>query len=61
MVTFLFQTLTGLFVPFQSNSDEVKSMSDRVAMTLAESTSGLANSPTDNNIEIVTIRVGEFN
>ena len=52
MVTFLFlfQTLTSLFVPFQSNSDELKSMSDRVAMTLAESTSGLANSPTDNNI-----------
>lgn len=52
MVTFLFlfQTLTSLFVPFQSSSDEVKSMSDRVAITLAESTSGLANSPTDNNI-----------
>jgi hypothetical protein len=52
MVTFLFlfQTLTSLFVPFQSSSDEVKSMSDRVAITLAESTNGLANSPTDNNI-----------
>lgn len=52
MVTFLFlfQTLTSLFVPFQSSSDEIKSMSDRVAITLAESTSGLANSPTDNNI-----------
>lgn len=47
---FLFQTLTSLFVPFQSSSDEVKSTSNRVAMTLAESTSGLANSPTDNNI-----------
>jgi hypothetical protein len=52
MVTFLFlfQTLTSLFVPFQSSSDEIKSMSDRAAITLAESTSGLANSPTDNNI-----------
>jgi hypothetical protein len=52
MVTFLFlfQTLTSLFVPFQSSSDEVKSMSDRAAITLAESTNGLANSPTDNNI-----------
>ena len=52
MVTFLFlfQTLTSLFVPFQSSSDEVKSMSDRVAVTLAESTDGLANSPTHNNI-----------
>jgi hypothetical protein len=52
MVTFLFlfQTLTSLFVPFQSSSDEIKSMSDRVSITLAESTSGLANSPTDNNI-----------
>jgi hypothetical protein len=47
---FLFQTLTSLFVPFQSSSDEVKSTSNRVAITLAESTSGLANSPTDNNI-----------
>lgn len=62
MVTFLFlfQTLTSLFVPFQSNSDEVKSMSDRVALTLAESTSGLANSPTDNNI-ISLKRAGELN
>ena len=62
MVTFLFlfQTLTSLFVPFQSNSDEVKSMSDRVAITLAESTNGLANSPTDNNI-ISLKRAGELN
>jgi hypothetical protein len=62
MVTFLFlfQTLTSLFVPFQSSSDEVKSMSDRVAITLAESTSGLANSPTDNNI-ISLKRAGELN
>lgn len=52
MVTFmfLFQTLTSLFVPFVSNSDEIKSMADRVAMTLAESTNGLADSPTENNI-----------
>jgi|GEM_PF-764773 len=52
MVTFmfLFQTLTSLFVPFVSNSDEIKSMADRVAMTLAESTDGLADSPTENNI-----------
>lgn len=52
MVTFmfLFQTLTSLFVPFQSSSDEVKSMSDRVAKTLVESTAGLANSPTETNI-----------
>ncbi len=62
MVTFLFlfQTLTSLFVPFQSSSDEVKSMSDRVALTLAESTSGLANTPTDNNI-ISLKRAGELN
>lgn len=62
MVTFLFlfQTLTSLFVPFQSSSDEVKSMSDRVAITLAESTNGLANSPTDNNI-ISLKRAGELN
>ncbi|TFH38723.1 MAG: hypothetical protein E4G94_11935, partial [ANME-2 cluster archaeon] len=52
MVTFmfLFQTLTSLFVPFVSNSDEIKSMADRAAMTLAESTNGLADSPTENNI-----------
>jgi hypothetical protein len=54
---FLFQTLTSLFVPFQSNSDEIKSMADRVGMTLAESTSGLAHSPTDVNI--ISVRRAE--
>jgi hypothetical protein len=62
MVTFmfLFQTLTSLFVPFVSNSDEIKSMADRVAMTLAESTNGLADSPTENNI-ISVKRAEELN
>lgn len=52
MVTFffMFQTLTNLFVPFQSNSDEIKSMADRVGITLAQSTAGLVDSPTKNNI-----------
>ena len=57
---FLFQTLTNLFVPFQSSSDEVKSMSDRVAVTLVESTNGLTNSPDNNNI-ISLNRAREFN
>ena len=60
MVTFifLFQTLTSFFIPFQSNSDEIKSMADRVGMTLAETTSGLANDPTDSNI--ISVRRAEL-
>lgn len=51
---FLFQTLSTLFIPFQSNSDEIKSMSDRVAMVLVESTDGLASSPVEPNIISLT-------
>lgn len=51
---FLLQTLSTLFIPFQSNSDEIKSMSDRVALVLVESTDGLASSPMEPNIISIT-------
>ena len=47
---FLFQTLTNLFIPFQTNSDEIKSVSDRVTKTMVESTKGLASSLSGDNM-----------
>ncbi|MDW7777092.1 MAG: hypothetical protein SCH39_12280 [Methanosarcinales archaeon] len=55
---FLFQTLTNMFVPFQTNSDEVKSVSDRVTKTLVESTKGLASSQSDVNV--ISINRAEY-
>lgn len=34
--TYLFYILIGLFIPFQSTSDEVKAMSDRISNVLVE-------------------------
>jgi hypothetical protein len=52
MVTFffVFQTLSNMFIPFQTNSDEIKSVSDRVTKTMVENTRGLASSQSDVNI-----------
>ena len=47
---FLFQTLTNMFVPFQTNSDEIKSVSDRVTKTMVESTKGIASSQSGTNM-----------
>lgn len=60
MVTFffLFQTLTNMFVPFQTNSDEIKSVSDRVTKTLVESTKGIASSQSDVNV--ISINRAEY-
>ncbi|MCG7849521.1 MAG: hypothetical protein MIO93_10145, partial [ANME-2 cluster archaeon] len=55
---FLFQTLTNMFVPFQTNSDEIKSVSDRVTRTMVESTKGLANSQSDVNV--ISIHRAEY-
>lgn len=41
-ITFLLQTLTGLFVPFQSTSDELQALSERVAAELVEDTGNLS-------------------
>jgi len=55
---FIFQTLTNMFVPFQTNSDEIKSVSDRVTKTMVESTKGLANSQSDENV--ISINRAEY-
>jgi len=47
-----------MFVPFQTNSDEVKSISDRIAKIMVESTDGLANSPTQSNV--ISLRRAQF-
>ena len=47
---FLYNILTSLFLPFQSNSNENKPMADRASMVLIESTSGLAVSESSPNI-----------
>ncbi len=52
-IFFLYTILNGLFVPFQSTSDEIKAMSDRVSTVLVESPStsnGLAISALNPNI-----------
>jgi hypothetical protein len=52
-IFFLYSILNGLFVPFQSTSDESKAMADRVCTVLVESpntTNGLAISALNPNI-----------
>jgi hypothetical protein len=41
-ITFLLQTLTGLFIPFQSSSDELQSLAERVSAELVEDTGELS-------------------
>ena len=47
---FLYNILNTLFLPFQSNTDEVKPMAERVSTVLVESIEGLVVSETNPNI-----------
>jgi len=49
---FLYNILTSLFLPFQSNSDEIKAIADRVGTVLVESSgsNGLAIGASSPNI-----------
>lgn len=57
---FLFNILTSMFIPFESTSDEVKAMSNRIGTILAESPSGLITNGLSPNI-IDPAKVSEFN
>jgi len=47
---FLLSVLSNLFLPFQYNSDETKSMADRISTILVETSNGLAISDSSPNI-----------
>jgi len=47
---FMYNLLTSLLLPFQLNSDEVKSMAERASTVLVESSSGLAISESNPNV-----------
>lgn len=47
---FLFSVLSNLFLPFQFNSDETKSMADRISTILVETFNGIAISDSSPNI-----------
>jgi len=57
---FLFNILTSMFIPFESTSDEVKAMSNRISTVLAESSTGIITSATSPNI-IDPAKVSQFN
>lgn len=57
---FLFNILTSMFIPFESTSDEVKAMSNRIGTILAESPDGLITNALAPNI-IDPSKVTEFN
>ena len=59
-IFFLFNVLTSMFIPFESTSDEVKAMSNRIGAILVESQSGLITNGLSPNI-IDPVRVSEFN
>lgn len=59
-VFFLFNILTSMFIPFESTSDEVKAMSNRIGTILVESQSGLITNGLSPNI-IDPARVSELN
>jgi hypothetical protein len=47
---FLLSVLSNLFLPFQFNSDETKSMADRISTVLVETSNGIAVSDSSPNI-----------
>lgn len=47
---FLLSVLSNLFLPFQFNSDETKSMADRISTILVETSNGIAISDSSPNI-----------
>lgn len=59
-IFFLFNILTSMFIPFESTSDELKAMSNRISTTLVESPSGLITNALSPNI-IDPAKVSELN
>lgn len=59
-IFFLFNVLTSMFIPFESTSDELKAMSNRISTTLVESPSGLITNALNPNI-IDPAKVSELN
>lgn len=57
---FLFNILTSMFIPFESTTDEVKAMSNRISTVLAESSTGIITRASSPNI-IDPVKVSEFN
>lgn len=59
-IFFLFNILASMFIPFESTSDEIKAMSNRISTTLVESSSGLITNALSPNI-IDSAKVSELN
>ncbi len=59
-IFFLFNILASMFIPFESTSDELKAMSNRIGTTLVESPSGLITNALSPNI-IDPVKVSELN
>jgi len=59
-IFFLFNVLTSMFIPFESTSDELKAMSNRISTTLVESPNGLITNALRPNI-IDPAKVSELN
>lgn len=57
---FLFNILTSMFIPFDSTTDEVKAMSNRISTILVESPSGIITDAQDPNV-IDTVKVSVLN
>lgn len=57
---FLFNILSSMFIPFESTSDEVKAMSNRISTVLVESPAGIITDASNPNV-IDTIKVSALN